>query len=128
MDLIQTLYDDECYCTVHFDTSLIELDLDSRSQECKKTKQNETKKVCANYLTKFSLDLNGIWSTRETCWCDELHIHLFCPFGIQGREPHIMISLQKCLYSDINRTMSFNLYMMIKTTKLYIISLLVFRH
>ena len=30
--------DDRYYCTLHFDTSLIDLDQDSRSQECKKAK------------------------------------------------------------------------------------------
>ena len=31
MDFIQTWYD-RCYCTQHFDTSLIDFDLDSSSQ------------------------------------------------------------------------------------------------
>ena len=40
MDLIQTWYDDSscCSCTLHFDTGLTDLDLDSRSQECEKAK------------------------------------------------------------------------------------------
>ena len=36
IDLIQTCHNDGYYCTLHFDTSLIGLDLDSRSQECNK--------------------------------------------------------------------------------------------
>ena len=36
MDLIQTEYDDRYYCTLHFDTGLIDLDFDSWSQECEK--------------------------------------------------------------------------------------------
>ena len=36
--LIRTLYDDRCYWTVHFDASLVDLNLDSRSQDCEKTK------------------------------------------------------------------------------------------
>ena len=35
-DLIQTWYDDRNYCTLLFDTDLIDLDLDPRSQECAK--------------------------------------------------------------------------------------------
>ena len=38
MDLIQTWFDDNYYCTLHFDTSLLDLDLASRSQVCKKAK------------------------------------------------------------------------------------------
>ena len=32
------LYDDRDYCGLHFDTGLIDSDLDSRPQECKKAK------------------------------------------------------------------------------------------
>ena len=28
---------------------------------------------CASYLTKISIDLNGIWCTVDTRWCDEPH-------------------------------------------------------
>ena len=38
MDLTQTGYDDRYYFTLHFDTGLNDLDLDSRSQECKEAK------------------------------------------------------------------------------------------
>ena len=47
---------------VHYISSLIDLDLDSRSQECEKAKTS-----CANYLTKFSIDLNGMWYSVEAC-------------------------------------------------------------
>ena len=43
------LYDDRYYCTLHFDTSLINHDLDSRSRYCEKAN---------TYLTKFSIGLN----------------------------------------------------------------------
>ena len=39
MDFIQTLYDERYYCTAHFDMSLNDLDLDSRSQECEKAEK-----------------------------------------------------------------------------------------
>ena len=42
MDLIQTWYDDRYYCTLHFDTSVTDHDLDSRLQECEKTKTSAT--------------------------------------------------------------------------------------
>ena len=58
----QTWYDDRYNCTQHFDISLIDPDLDLRSQECEKAKT-----FCTNYFTKFSINLNGIWHTAETC-------------------------------------------------------------
>ena len=36
------LVDDLYCCTLHFDTSLIDLDLDSRSQECDKANNSAT--------------------------------------------------------------------------------------
>ena len=63
------------YCTVHFDTSLIDIDLDSRSQKCEKAKQ-----LLTNYPTKFLINLNGIWYTVETCWCDEPHTQFITSF------------------------------------------------
>ena len=38
MDLIHIWYDDRYFCTLHFDTSRFDFDLDSRLQECKKAK------------------------------------------------------------------------------------------
>ena len=40
----------------------------------KVTLVRETKN-CTNYLTKFVINLNWIWFTIETCWCDQLHTH-----------------------------------------------------
>ena len=40
MDLIRTWYADGYCCTLHVDTGLIDFDLDSRSQECKKAKMS----------------------------------------------------------------------------------------
>ena len=69
----------------------------------------ESKNFCANYLTKFLIDLNGIWSTVVTYQCDEPHTHfLFHLFNIQGREPYLSDFITKkkkkiniSLYSDI---------------------------
>ena len=38
MDLIQNWNDDRYYCALHFDISLADLDLESRSQVCRKAK------------------------------------------------------------------------------------------
>ena len=39
------------------------------------------------YLTKFSIDLHGIWNTIETFQCYERHTHVSHQFTLQGREP-----------------------------------------
>ena len=44
--------------TEHFEAGLCDLDY---------------KSFCANYLPKFSVDLDGIWCNFETCWSDETH-------------------------------------------------------
>ena len=56
------------WCTAHFYTSVIDLDLDSRSQEWKKAKN----------LPQLS----------QTCWSNEPILILSCPFNLQGREPN----------------------------------------
>ena len=38
MDLTQTLCDNRYFCTLYFGFSLVDLDFDSRSQECEKVK------------------------------------------------------------------------------------------
>ena len=58
---IQTRYEDRYYCSLYFDTNLIDLDLDSRSRECENTKN-----LYGNYFTHFSIDLDGIWDIMET--------------------------------------------------------------
>ena len=35
----------------------------------------ESKNFCSNYLTNFSINLDGIWYAVETCWADESHSH-----------------------------------------------------
>ena len=60
MDLLQIWYNDRYCCILHFGTSLIVFDLDSRSQECEKVKKNS-----APIISQFSIDLNGIWFTVE---------------------------------------------------------------
>ena len=42
-------------------------------------------KFCCNYLTKFSVDLDGIGYTVETCWLHGPHGYLSCPVSVQGR-------------------------------------------
>ena len=72
MDLVQTWHDN----TLRFDTSLSYLDLDSRSQVCKKATFS---------AAIFSFDLDGSRCTVETCWRDEPRTH-FIPSIQYSRE------------------------------------------
>ena len=42
MDLLHARFDDRYSCVLQFDTRQIDLDLDSRAQECKKAKTSAT--------------------------------------------------------------------------------------
>ena len=64
--------------TIHLDSHLVALTLDSRSQECKKAKASAL-----------------IISAIETCSCDEPCTILFCLFSIQGREPYLYDFVKK---------------------------------
>ena len=91
----------------------------------------ESKNLGVNYLTKFSVNLNGIGCTIETCWCDELYVLILsCPVNIQGREPYLsdfIIKKKKnpnpkmlvCIQTF--KPISFRHSLMIGTTKLYIL-------
>ena len=121
MDLIEIWYDDTYYCTLHFETSLIDLDPDSWSQECKKAKTS------VPIISQFSINLNGLWYTIQTCWCEEPHNHFI--LNIQcSRERSLFVIIwfcflkkKFCLHSDICRPISFKLGVMIKITKLYML-------
>ena len=81
----------------------------------------ESKNFCPNYLTKFAIDLNGIWYTVETCWCCEVHTY-FVLLISKGKIPACVIlfgQLYIVLYSDIYRPISFKLDIVMETTKLY---------
>ena len=85
ISFLQTWNDDRYYWTLIFDTSLIDLGLDSRSQECKKEKSSVA------VISKFSINLEGMWYAVDTCWCDVNLIVILIlshPFNIQGREPY----------------------------------------
>ena len=88
----------------------------------------ESKNMCASYLTKLLIDLNGIWYIIETFWCDEPHFHCIMP-SQYSRERTLLIwlhekknkQLNNGLYSDVYRLVSFKLSLMIKTAMLYIL-------
>ena len=70
----------------------------------------ENKNFCTSYVSKVLVDLNGIWSTFETCWCDNLILILFCPFNVRGKEPYLRGCIKKsnmglCSQTDFFQTL-----------------------
>ena len=93
----------------------------------KVTGVQESKIFCTNYLTKLSIDLNGIWHTFNTCWYHEPHTH-FMSSSQYSRERTLLTWFHKkrcsiALYSDIYKPISFKLGMTVETTKRYILIL-----
>ena len=89
----QTWYDDRYCCTLHFDTSRGSV---------------RSKNFCANYLTKFSIDLNGNWLTLRLVGV----INSFCFFYsvFKGENPTYI-----GLYSDMYRSISCKHSLIIET-------------
>ena len=77
------LYGDRYYCTPHSDTSLLDLDLNSRSQDCKKRRTS-----APNISQSFqSIDMEFSVLLR-LAGVMKLILILSPPFNIQGREPY----------------------------------------
>ena len=80
--------------------------------------RKQKKKFCISYLTKFSIDLDGIWS-------DEPHTHLISAIQYSRERTLLMWFCWKTptfsgLYSGIYKRISFRLHVMIETTKSYL--------
>ena len=84
MDLIQTWYDDRYYCTLHFDSSLIDLDHDSRSQGYEKAKPSAP--IVSQSFLLIWMEISIL--LRLIAVMNFLLI-LTCPFNIQEREPYL---------------------------------------
>ena len=88
INLVQTWYDhndDRYYWTLQFDTSLLDLDLDS-----KVTGMQESKHFCAKYLTKYSINWDRIWYTVETFWCDKSYIDVILSIQLSREKSLLM--------------------------------------
>ena len=70
MDLIQSWYDDRYSCTLHFDTSLIDLDFDSTSQECQKADISAL--IISQSFQFISMECRVL---LRLCQCEERHTH-----------------------------------------------------
>ena len=116
INLIQTWYDDRCYCTLHFNISPVDLDHDSRSQKCKKTKPS---------VPIISQSFQMIWSAVETCCCDEPHTHFILSIlYLKERTVRMLFHWRHWFigsFSDSYRQIYFRLGMMIEITKLCIL-------
>ena len=62
-DVFETWYGDRDYSTLHSDISLDELDLQSRSQLYK-----QSKNVSVHLLANLSIDMDEIQYVAATCW------------------------------------------------------------
>ena len=84
INFIQTWYDGRYYCTVQFDTSLFDLDFDSRSQE------NEKAKTSAPVISQ---SFQSVWMEfgllLRLVRVMNLILLLLCSCNIQGREPYL---------------------------------------
>ena len=82
--LIQSWYYDRYYCTVHFDISLVDLDLVSRSQECEKATTS------ARIISEsFQLIWMVFGILLRLFSVMNIILFLFRPFNIQGRELYL---------------------------------------
>ena len=104
MDFIQTWswYVDRYYysCTVHFDTRLIDLGHDSRSQKCEKANTS-----AAIISQTFQLIWMEFGVQLRLVGVMNLILVLSCPLSIQGRQPYlcdfVKMKVRIGLYSDI---------------------------
>ena len=82
--MIQIWCDDRYYCTLHFDTSLFDLDLHSRSQECENeiTSAPIASQTFQSIWMEFCIRLRLVGVVN-------LILSLSRPFNFQGREPYL---------------------------------------
>ena len=81
LSLIQTWYNYRFYCTLHFVTSLIDVDLHSRSQECEKAKTSAP--VISQSFQSFWMEFGILWRLVG------VRSLIFSLFSIQGRKIYV---------------------------------------
>ena len=77
---------------LYIDTRLFDLDLDSWSQNCKKSNFYT---IYKKNFKKLSIHLYGMWSTFEACLCDEPHSFCLGHSVFKGENPADTITLKK---------------------------------
>ena len=115
----ETWYDDIYYWTELFDTSLVDLDFDSRSEGCKAAKTSEPLNSQSTWF---------IWMKGLSHWDLYVRWTSYSFYVVQlifRWEKQLVMSwrapLMLNLHSDIYRSISFQLCMMRGTNKLYIL-------
>ena len=99
--------------------SLIDIDFHWRSQGCKKAKLLYQ----WSHKVSYQLGWNLVYCWDVLQWWTSCSF-FSCPFSIQGREVYLCDFVKNVnigLHSNISRTISFKLSMMIRTTRLYIL-------
>ena len=84
INLAQTWYDDRYYCTLRFDTSLSDLDLNSRSQECEQVKSSAP-------IGSQSLDDFDFHSRSQLCKKSKTLVYSFSQIKISIRMKFSML-------------------------------------
>ena len=117
MDLIQVWYCDRYYSALRFYSSLTDLYLDSRSQECEKARNSVP--VITQSFQSVVMEFGVL---LRLCGVTNFMLIVSHSLNIQGRDAYlydfININFNIGLYSDIYRPVSFKLGMMIESTKL----------
>ena len=111
ISLIQ-IYNNRYYCTQHFDTCLIDLDLHPWSQECEKAKQ---------FVPVISQNFWLVWIEFGILLrlVDVMNLILISSHPFSTGENHTKFNIG--LYSHIYRPISFRFGTLIETTMLYIL-------
>ena len=119
LNVFQTFSDDKHYCTVHFDTSLVNLDLNPRSHLFEKSKTS---------VIIFLQISHSIWMKlsmpSQSVGLPKLILEMFCIIDMQGRKLYLHDFVKYLfnigLYSNAYEPVSFKLKM-IDTAKLHIL-------
>ena len=97
------------------------------------TKRSARKQKLQQYLTKFSINLNEIWCTDETCKYDEPHYYFILSIQYSRERTLLMDFVRKTkkkkkkntfnigLFSDIYRPISIKLSIILETTRHYVL-------
>ena len=113
--LIQSCYAGRYYCTLHFDPSLVDLDFDSRSQECKEA--NISVPVSRQVFSYFEWNMVCCWNLLV--WWASTH----CSSSIQYLRQRILLVwfLSKTCLFKLRLACIQTFGVMIECTKLYIL-------
>ena len=121
-DFFQTWHVIRYHWILHFDISLVELDLSFKIIVVWEIKM-KNKKSCVLFLLNFAVDLDETQYVATPCWVFKLVLNFFCTRNIQGRElcwcDFMKYVLNIVLYQDTCERICFRFSMMLNRTILY---------